>query len=426
MRRAQYIIWTNKILLQDLPSSKKTSQQCLLSREDAIEYPELSCHLSPIPAGETPQETLSRVSDMVHGWLIPERRTKEQIVDAVILEKFLALLPEDLQEWLRFRRPKNSKEAAEFVDISLQNQRPPHVVRNVMKTDSPCRNAPKRKSVLMAPKQNITYWEVLEEKNGTFNYTKDGEDIWKEVIIKEENIKEEENYNWPYWPQEQRLKEKQPWINEETSRSSLEKEHHPQICPKMEQEDYPTNAFPAETSGQWHEEYLSPNCSVMDQPMVFTELNTNHSGSLRRGRPTKREKSHPCKDCGKIFPYKSVLRNHQMIHTGDKPHGCPECGKHFRTRSNLMAHWKIHTGEKPHQCHECGKSFRIKSSLALHQRNHTGETPPVCWRRFSQQGKQIYNSQTHTNEQLYPCSTCGKSFRAYSSLIRHGRVHSRD
>lgn len=42
-----------------------------------------------------PREALSRLRELCHQWLRPEIRTKEQIVELLILEQFLSMLPPD-------------------------------------------------------------------------------------------------------------------------------------------------------------------------------------------------------------------------------------------------------------------------------------------------------------------------------------------
>lgn len=55
--------------------------------------------------------------------------------------------------------------------------------------------------------------------------------------------------------------------------------------------------------------------------------------ALRRiGRP------HPCHFCNKVFPFKSILRNHLRIHTGEKPFACRVCGRTFNHCSNYYKH----------------------------------------------------------------------------------------
>lgn len=55
---------------------------------------------------------------------------------------------------------------------------------------------------------------------------------------------------------------------------------------------------------------------------------------------------HHCEVCNKTFSRSSLLKQHSVIHMGNKrfKFRCEVCGKMFRTRSHLRDHMRIHTG----------------------------------------------------------------------------------
>ncbi|XP_036599095.1 tigger transposable element-derived protein 1-like [Trichosurus vulpecula] len=71
-----------------------------------------------------PREALSRLRELCHQWLRPEIRTKEQIVELLILEQFLSMLPPDTRPWVEAQGPESTEEAVALVeDLSHMLQR---------------------------------------------------------------------------------------------------------------------------------------------------------------------------------------------------------------------------------------------------------------------------------------------------------------
>ncbi|XP_043439957.1 zinc finger protein 496 isoform X3 [Prionailurus bengalensis] len=63
-----------------------------------------------------PREALRRLWDLCQGWLRPDRHTKEQILERLVLEQFLAILPREIQGWVRAQEPESGDQAVAAVE----------------------------------------------------------------------------------------------------------------------------------------------------------------------------------------------------------------------------------------------------------------------------------------------------------------------
>ena len=129
----------------------------------------------------------------------------------------------------------------------------------------------------------------------------------------------------------------------------------------------------------------------------------------------------PEKSCRKGFFYKSDLKEHHRIHSGDKPFLCTICGNSFSLKWTLQCHIKTH-GEKQFQCSTCNKGFFTKGDLKRHEIIHSGEKAHVCQecgKRFSQRSQLTNHMRLHTGETPFNCEKCGKNFKMKHHLTGH-------
>ena len=97
--------------------------------------------------------------------------------------------------------------------------------------------------------------------------------------------------------------------------------------------------------------------SISDEALWSTSL--THSGKL-----------YSCNLCERSFDKISNMKQHVLLHTGEKPFSCEQCGKEFRRKYHLNKHKLLHTGEKPHRCELCGAAFRRVHHLSQHVLSH--------------------------------------------------------
>ncbi|XP_029932859.1 zinc finger protein 316-like [Myripristis murdjan] len=77
-----------------------------------------------------------------------------------------------------------------------------------------------------------------------------------------------------------------------------------------------------------------------------------------------------CEDCGKGFPFLSVMKRHRLTHTGERTQHCGQCGMSFIRRSHLRRHELLHSGLRPFACQLCGRQFSRRAHLNTHMKTH--------------------------------------------------------
>ncbi|XP_070600195.1 zinc finger and SCAN domain-containing protein 31-like isoform X2 [Erythrolamprus reginae] len=368
---------------------------------------------------EEPRELCSRLHRLCRQWLRPERSSKGEMLDRVVLEQLLALLPPEMAGWVRECGAESCSQAVALAEGFLlsraQREEPregevlepfmreiPAEVQQRAEPSSPSQELFHRRIQLGPPCQGsgsfeeetvdftLEEWELLDSGQKTLC-----SDVTWEVLKKIDDGLETKN------SKQARLKTETCEV-EEVIFGNIKignLNHHKRI----------------HTGERLHK---CMECGKsFTQNWHLTSHNKIHTG----------EKLHKCMECGKSFTHKWHLTSHNKIHKGERPYTCMECGKIFARKGHLNRHERIHTGEKPYKCLQCGKTFSQKGNLNDHKRIHTGERPYKCMecgKSFITKTHLIRHQTRHTGEKPYKCMECGKSFATKGHLNRHERIHN--
>ncbi|KAM3847863.1 zinc finger protein 18-like [Vipera latastei] len=423
---------------------------------------------------EGPRRAYSQLQEHCQRWLKADVCTKEQIVELLILEQFLAILPPEMQRWVRACSPENCSQAVALVEDFLGKK------EELCMWESQAGVSSKEGATISRISQAGSeaewrglYVETKQENQG------DNADLlgseWKSETegkpcgnFSEET--EQERFGEKVWngvqPTHQERSQQEESIDKSLPRPVGA--FHQISLQQKKQEGEERNGclrdpweIPAEIESQksilgkntGDREMLSKgesSCTLLEnrdkflvplipppyqpvradgqhQPSDFSKSFYGPSNRRTPSKIPKVEKLYKCLECGKSFSRSAHLTSHQIIHTGEKPYTCLVCGKSFVQSAHLASHQIIHTGEKPYQCSECGKSFNKSTNFMRHQKIHKGEKPHQCAdcnKTFSDKPSLIQHQRVHTGERPYKCYECGKSFSHRGSLNAHLRMHT--
>uniref|UniRef100_A0A8C8RN86 Uncharacterized protein n=1 Tax=Pelusios castaneus TaxID=367368 RepID=A0A8C8RN86_9SAUR len=339
-----------------------------------------------------PREAWAQLRELSRHWLDPQRRTKEQILELLVLEQFLSILPGEMQSWVWERGPETCAEAVALAE-GFQRGRPE---AGMWEQQVTVRVKVEKASVEETPCAGA----VWEAPAPPLSCPQEGPTL-SQPCLEPTCIPKDEPQPPPAGAGMEEAKPQQKGPKEAEVPSTCSRKSEGEEAPgSQDRKDIPQP--PREST----------------QPAGDLDA---ASGSHPIQGP------HLCPQCGRSFRQSSALMAHQRTHTGERPHQCPQCGKSFSRGSQLTRHLRIHGAERSHRCHQCSRSFYHSSELARHRASHSKDRPygcSQCGKKFRWRSDLVRHQITHTGERPYGCPECGKNFGQSSHLVRHRRTHT--
>ncbi|KAM8787451.1 paternally-expressed gene 3 protein isoform 3-T3 [Rhynchonycteris naso] len=110
-----------------------------------------------------PRKTLIKLRNLCLDWLQPETHTKEEIVELLVLEQYLTILPERIKPWVRAKRPQSCEKLVTLLESYKEMYEPEDNGSDILSEDSlslkGAESPPPRSVYICRDRDWYQYWD---------------------------------------------------------------------------------------------------------------------------------------------------------------------------------------------------------------------------------------------------------------------------